>query len=146
MTRRTRRKRHKDESVKSALRTVESDEAARTTRSELACWAVLLAASIGALAWEHRATFFYSWTDEQIHMYVARRLAEGARLYRDVDSARPPLAIFPVAWLIKSGCSPLLAGRTLVLAYQLGIGALLFWGGRGLLSWRAGALAAALFL
>lgn len=107
---------------------------------------MLFAAAVGALVWNHCTLFFYSWTDEQIHLYVAHRMAEGAVLYRDIDSARPPLALFPVAWLIRMGCSPLLAGRALVLSSQLATAGLLLWGGRRLVSWRAGALAALLFL
>jgi hypothetical protein len=44
------------------------------------------------------------------------------------------------------GCSPLLAGRALVLSTQLATAGLLLWGGWRLASWRAGALAALLFL
>ena len=107
---------------------------------------MLFAAAVGALIWNHCATFFLSWTDEQVHFYVAHRMAEGAVLYRDIESARPPLVLFPLAWLIKAGCSPLLAGRALVLASQMATAGLLFWGGCRLCSWRAGALAALLFL
>jgi hypothetical protein len=118
---------------------------APASRLELACWVALFAATVGALIWRHCTVFFLSWTDEQIHFYVARRMAEGAVLYRDIDSARPPLVLFPLAWLIKVGISPLLAGRALVVASQLATGALLLWGGWRLISWRAGALAALLF-
>ena len=116
------------------------------SRTEVACWITLLAAAIGALIWKHSTVFFLSWTDEQIHFYVAHRMAEGAVLYRDVNSARPPLVLYPVAWLIRAGCSPLLAGRALVVASQLATGALLLWGGWRLVSWRVGLLAALLFL
>ncbi|MBN2577276.1 MAG: hypothetical protein JXP73_22125 [Deltaproteobacteria bacterium] len=54
--------------------------------------------------------------------------------------------LFPLAWLIEMGCSPLLAGRALVLGTQLATAGLLLWGGWRLASWRAGALAALLFL
>jgi hypothetical protein len=107
---------------------------------------VLFAAALGALIWNHCTVFFYSWTDEQIHFYVARRLAEGAVLYRDIDSSRPPLALLPVAWLIKVGCSPLFAGRAIVLGSHLATVGLLLWGGWRLASWRAGTMAALLFL
>jgi hypothetical protein len=116
------------------------------SRVEVACWAVLFAAAVGALIWNQWATFFLSWTDEQVHFYVAHRMAEGAVLYRDIDSARPPLVLFPLVWLIKAGCSPMLAGRALVVASQLATAGLLLWGGWRLASWRAGALAALLFL
>jgi len=126
---------------------VASESAApRPTRIEIACWTALFAAAIGALIWNQHAQFFLSWTDEQLHFYVARRMAEGAVLYRDIDSARPPLVLLPLATLIRMGLSPLLAGRTLVVAMQLATAGLLFWGGWRLASWRAGALAALLFL
>jgi hypothetical protein len=107
---------------------------------------LLAVAAIGALSWKHHALFFISWTDEQIHFYVARRIAEGAVLYRDIESARPPLVLLPLAWLIRLGASPLGAGRAIVLASQIMTGGLLFWGGWRLLSWRVGILAALLFL
>jgi hypothetical protein len=112
----------------------------------MACWTLLFAAAVGALLWKHCTVFFYSWTDEQIHLYVAHRMTQGAVLYRDIDSARPPLVLFPLAWLMKMGCSPLLAARALVVATQLATAGLLLWGGWRLASWRAGALAALLFL
>jgi hypothetical protein len=115
-------------------------------RTKLLCWGALLVAAAVALIWKHRTGFYLSWTDEQIHYYVARRMAEGAVLYRDIDSARPPLVLFPVAWLIRAGCSPLLAGRALVFSTQLATAGLLVWGGGRLVSWRVGALAALLFL
>jgi hypothetical protein len=118
----------------------------QTSRVEIACWTLLLAAAIGALLWKHCTVFFYSWTDEQIHLYVAHRMTQGAVLYRDVDSARPPLVLLPLAWLMRRGCSPLLAARALVVAIHLGTAGLLLWGGWRLASWRAGALAALLFL
>jgi hypothetical protein len=107
---------------------------------------VFLLAVVGALFWNHHVHFFYSWADEQIHFYVARRLAQGAVLYRDIDSARPPLVLYPLTWLIRMGCSPLFAGRALVLGTQLITAGLLLWGGWRLTSWRAGMLAALLFL
>lgn len=116
------------------------------SRREIVCWVLLFAAAVAALIWKHCTVFFYSWTDEQIHLYVAHRMTEGAVLYRDIDSARPPLVLFPLAWLMKVGCSPLLAGRALVVGSQLATAGLLLWGGWRLASWRAGALAALLFL
>jgi hypothetical protein len=146
MTRPTRGGRGKARARKAAAPTVDDRGGRGTSRIEVACWALLVAAAVGGLIWLQRATFFYSWSDEQINLYVAQRIEQGAVLYRDVDSARPPLVLFPVAWLIRMGLSPLLAGRAMVLGSQLGIAGLLFWGGRFLLSWRAGALAALLFL
>ena len=116
------------------------------SRAEIVCWVAIFVAAIGALIWKHCTIFFLSWTDEQIHFYVARRMAEGAVLYRDIDSARPPLVLFPLAWLIKLGTSPMLAGRSLVVASEIATAALLLWGGWRLVSWRSGALAALLFL
>ena len=118
----------------------------QTSRLAIAGWALLFAAAVGALLWKHCTAFFYSWTDEQIHLYVAHRMTQGAVLYRDIDSARPPLVLFPLAWLMKMGCSPLLAGRALVVGLQLATAGLLLWGGWRLASWRAGALAALFFL
>jgi hypothetical protein len=109
-------------------------------------WSLLFAAAVGALIWKHCTVFFYSWTDEQIHMYVAQRMIQGAVLYRDIDSARPPLVLFPLAWLMRLGFTPLLAGRLLVVTFQLVTAGLLLWGGWRLVSARAGALAALLFL
>jgi hypothetical protein len=107
---------------------------------------LLFVAAVVALIWKHHTVFFYSWTDEQIHLYVAHRMTEGAVLYRDIDSARPPLVLFPLAWLMRLGFSPLLAARALVVGIQLATAGLLLWGGWRLASWRAGALAALLFL
>jgi hypothetical protein len=73
-------------------------------------------------------------------------MAESARLYRDIDSARPPLVLYPLAWLIRTGISPLGGGRAMVFGSQLATAALLLWGGWRLASRRAGALAALLFL
>jgi hypothetical protein len=132
--------------VPSAESATNDQQDRRASGFQLVCWGALFAVAIVALIWNHRAVFFYSWTDEQIHFYVARRLAEGAVLYRDIDSSRPPLAIFPIAWLIKMGCSLLFAGRAMVLGSHLASAGLLFWGGWRLASWRAGTMAALLFL
>jgi hypothetical protein len=118
----------------------------RRPRRALAFWGALFAAAVAALIWKHCTVFFYSWTDEQIHLYVAQRMTQGAVLYRDIDSARPPLVLFPLAWLMRLGITPLLASRALVVVFQLGTAGLLLWGGWRLASWRAGALAALLFL
>lgn len=115
-------------------------------KNEFVCWVALFAAAVGALVWKQHDLFFLSWTDEQIHFYVARRMVEGAVLYRDIDSARPPLVLFPIAWLMKLGAGPLLAGRAMVLGTQLATAGALLMGGWRLISWRAGALAALLFL
>ncbi len=141
-------RRHRGKPAGSNQRKAASIGQAERPRSprDVAVWGLLFAVALGGLIWNHHALFFLSWTDEQIHLYVARRLAQGAVLYRDVDSARPPLALFPIAGLIKAGCPPLLAGRALVLIVQVGTAGLLFWGGWRLVSWRAGALSALLAL
>jgi hypothetical protein len=138
--------RRKPRAVLSAEPDSRSEVQRRVSKTEVAIWCALFVGAIVALVWRHRTGFFLSWTDEQIHLYVARRVAEGAVLYRDIDSSRPPLAILPVAWLITLGCSPLLAGRALVLLSQLATAGFMLWGGWRLISWRAGALAALLFL
>lgn len=109
-------------------------------------WMALIVATIGALIWNQYTLYFYSWTDEQIHFYIARRVVEGAVLYRDIDSARPPLVLLPLTWLLRLGVEPLLAGRALVLGTQLATAGLQLWGGRLLASKRAGVIAALLFL
>jgi hypothetical protein len=116
------------------------------SKREIVCWTSLFAAAVGALIWKHCTVFFFSWTDEQIHLYVAHRMLQGAVLYRDIDSARPPLVLFPLAWLMKMGSTPLLAARILVVGTHLATSGLLLWGGWRLASWRSGALAALLFL
>ena len=146
MARPTHRHGARTKTGKSVELSITSHEKVGISKIELVCWIVLLAAAASALLWKHFTVFYYSWTDEQIHLYVARRMVEGAVLYRDIDSARPPLVLFPIAWLIKLGCSPLLAGRAMVVGTQLATAGLLLWGGLRLLSWRAGALAALLFL
>ena len=125
---------------------VDGHAASQLSTIEIACWVVFFAAAIAGLIWKHCSVFFLSWTDEQIHFYVARRVAEGAVLYRDIESARPPLVLLPLAWLIRMGVSPLLAGRAIVLVSELATGGLLLWGGWRLVSLRVGALAALLFL
>src|SRR5450631_1146352 len=142
----THRHRRKPKAGPEAESSPGGDTRPQTSRLAIACWTLLFAAAVGALLWKHCTAFFYSWTDEQIHLYVAHRMTQGAVLYRDIDSARPPLVLFPLAWLMKMGCSPLLAGRALVVGLQLATAGLLLWGGWRLASWRAGALAALFFL
>ena len=132
-----------EEKERSSKVTSDGQDISRTQRN---CWIALFAVALSALAWNQYALYFYSWTDEQILFYVARRLAEGAVLYRDIDSARPPLALWPIALLLRMGWAPLLAGRALVLGAQLATAGLLLWGGWRLASRRAGLLAALLFL
>ncbi len=91
-------------------------------------WLCLLA-SAGFLIWQHAANIHSTWSDENVHLYVARRVAEGARLYDQLHSARPPLAILAPAALIKLGLPPLLAGRCLVVGATLLTAILLLWAG-----------------
>ena len=53
--------------------------------------------AVGLLVAFHAATFNENWTDENIYLYQAGRLADGALLYRDIPSTRPPLALAPLA-------------------------------------------------
>ena len=140
------RQQRKPRSDREANPSVRGQLTPQSGRREFLLWTLLFAAAVAALLWKHGSVFFYSWTDEQIHMYVAQRMTQGAVLYRDIDSARPPLVLFPLAWLMRLGLAPLLAGRVLVVGLQLGTAGLLLWGGWRLASWRAGALAALLFL
>lgn len=93
-----------------------------------------------------RAVHFESWTDENVHLYVANRVAQGAVLYRDIHSARPPLAILPLAALLRAGIPPLAAARGLVVGSNLAIAALLLLAGRRLFGTSAGVLGAVLYL
>jgi hypothetical protein len=108
-------------------------------------WALPLCAAAGLLAF-HAACFFESWTDENIHLYVAGRLAQGAVLYRDLQSTRPPLALLPLSTLIRLGLSPLFAARATVVLSVLACALLLFWAGRRFFGAFAGAAACSLFL
>ena len=106
----------------------------------------VLAAGVALLITQHALRFFSTWTDENVHTYVARRVSEGAVLYRDIDSARPPLVILPMAGLIRFGLGPLLAARALVLLATLGTALALLLTGRRLFSGRAAVAAAAIYL
>ena len=108
-------------------------------------WLYLLA-SAGFLIWQHAANFHSTWSDENVHLYVARRAAEGARLYDQLHSARPPLAILAPATLIRLGLPPLLAGRCLVAGATLLTAALLLGAGWRLRSRWAGLAAAVCYL
>ena len=116
------------------------------TKTAVIFWVGLLVLAVGVVIWVQAKCFFFQWTDEQIHLYVALRVSQGAVLYRDIQSARPPLILYPAALLIKLGVPPLLAGRVLVVLSQFATASLLFWGGWRLASLRTGGLAALLFL
>lgn len=143
---RARRPRAKPDAGAPAAPGLPGHEEQTLSRATVAWLMVLFAAAAGVLIWKQSTVYFLSWTDEQIHFYVARRVAEGAVLYRDIDSARPPLVLFPIVWLIKLGLPPLFAGRAMVVASQLATACLLLWGGWRLVSLRTGTLAALLFL
>jgi hypothetical protein len=106
---------------------------------------VFAAGTIGLLGF-HGSSFFSSWTDENVHVYVARRVSEGLVLYRDIDSARPPLVILPLAALMRLGLAPLLAARTMVVLGTLATAVVIFVGARRLFSLRAALVAVALYL
>ncbi len=93
-----------------------------------------------------RFTFFSTWTDENIHLYVANRWAEGSILYRDIHSARPPLALLPLTAALWAGISPLWAARILVFAANLTIATILSFNARKEWGKLAGAAAFALYL
>jgi hypothetical protein len=116
------------------------------SRSAVIAAVVLLGVGVALVIDAHAALFFAGWTDENVHAYVARRISEGAVLYRDVESARPPLVILPLALFIRLGLSPLLAARGLVVLATLATAAVLLLGGRRLFSLRAGVLAATFLL
>lgn len=90
--------------------------------------------------------FHPTWSDENIHLYVASRVADGASLYGDLRSARPPLAIWSPALLIRLGLSPLLAGRVLSGISVLGTATLVYALGRRLGGARVALFAALIFL
>ncbi len=117
-------------------------------RSALAAgffWLSPLAAGAFLLR-QHFLRFHSTWSDENVHLYVARRVAEGAALYDTLHSARPPLAILAPAALIELGLPPLLAGRCLVAGATLATAALLLWAGWALRSRWAGLAAAICYL
>lgn len=108
--------------------------------------ATLLAGATVALLAFHAAVFFPSWSDENVHLYVASRVADGATLYGDVHSARPPLALAPLVGFLALGVSPLLAARVCVVAAILLTAALLLRAGQRFWSGTAGTAAALLLL
>jgi hypothetical protein len=107
---------------------------------------LVIGAGVLGLLGVHVALFFSGWTDENVHAYVARRVSEGLVLYRDIDSARPPLIILPLAAAMRLGLGPLLAARTIVVLATLATAAVVFVGARRLFSLRAALIAVAFFL
>ena len=94
----------------------------------------------------HQQLYFDSWSDENTNLYVAKAVADGLTLYGDVPSARPPMAIFPVAVLIKIGLTPLAAGRTVVFLTIIVTGIALWFLGKKFWGDWAGLTASLLFL
>jgi hypothetical protein len=94
----------------------------------------------------HQQLYFDSWADENINLYVASAVADGLALYGDIPSARPPMAIFPVAVLIKMGLTPLGAGRTVVFLTIVATGIVLWFLGKKIWGEWAGLSASLLFL
>jgi hypothetical protein len=96
--------------------------------------------------WFHGSVFFVRWTDENVHLYVARRMAEGLVLYRDIHSARPPLALLPLVAGWWAGVPPLWTARGSLVLALFATAAVLWWAGHRLFGPWTGAVAAALFL
>ncbi len=94
----------------------------------------------------HQQLFFYTWSDENINLYVAKAVADGLSLYGDIPSARPPMALFPVVLLIKSGLEPLAAGRTVVFLTTVATGIVLWFLGKKFWGEWAGLAASLMFL
>lgn len=94
----------------------------------------------------HQQLYFDSWSDENTNLYVANAVADGLALYGDIPSARPPMAIFPVAALIKMGLNPLMAGRTVVFLTIVVTGLVLWFLGKKFWGEWAGLAASLLFL
>ena len=94
----------------------------------------------------HQQLYFDSWSDENTNLYVADAVADGLALYGDIPSARPPMAIFPVAALIKMGLNPLMAGRTVVFLTIVVTGLVLWFLGKKFWGEWAGLAASLLFL
>jgi len=105
-----------------------------------------LAVPVGLFLWAHASRPAESWSDENIHAYVASRMAAGERLYAEVESARPPLALVPVAALIAAGLKPLVAARVTVVLFELGSALVLLLVARRLWGWPAGMAAVWVYL
>lgn len=114
-------------------------------RSRLS-WIALLAVSVVVFVLHKVLVHHAVWADENLHQYVAFRVAEGASLYGEVRSARPPLTIWIPALLVGLGLSPFLAVRLVAASAALVVAGLLFDTGRRLLHEHAGLWCAVLFL
>ena len=115
-------------------------------RREAVLVALALAGAVVLALVQLAARAFPVWTDENVHVYVARRVSEGAVLYRDIDSARPPLVIWALSGLMTLGLPPLVAARGLVALLVLATASGMFLGGRRLFGTRAAVLAVLLLL
>lgn len=105
---------------------------------------VSLGAGLTILLVHQWAVFFPSWSDESIHLYVASRVADGASLYGDIHSARPPLALLPLVLLLRLGTSVLIAARATNVFSYVAMALLVLW--FGWRSWGRAAGAAGAFL
>jgi hypothetical protein len=103
-------------------------------------------AGLAILLIQHAAVFFPSWSDENIHLYVADRIADGATLYGDIHSARPPLALVPLIVMRRLGVSPLLAARAADVLAEVATAMIVLWIGWHLWGRAAGAAGAFLWL
>ncbi len=107
---------------------------------------VLFAFAASILFLYHKQLYFDSWSDENDNLYVSKAVADGYTLYGDIPSSRPPMAIFPVAVLIKFGLTPLGAGRTVVFLTIITTGIALWYLGKKFWGDWAGLTASLLFL
>ena len=117
----------------------------RPARSDLGMLLLLVVAMVRIVVL-HRAAWFESWSDENVHMYVATRLAAGETLYGTMHSARPPLVLLPLAAIIAAGASPFTAARGIQLGTILVTTLVVFWGARRLWCRRAAMAAALVYL
>ncbi len=113
---------------------------------ETICHCVLGFVALGLFVLFHVLTYTPGWSDENIHIYTASRIADGLMPYRDVPSARPPLALLPLAACMGLGLSPLFAARAVLAGAQLLTGFILGWSARRLWGPVAGTAAFVLYL
>ncbi len=102
----------------------------RRTRGYRALGFVVVLLAAASLILFHEAVHTWSWTDENIHQYVASRIADGLVPWQDIHTTRGPLALTPLVVLLKAGIPALAASRTVVGGAILATAALLFLGAR----------------
>lgn len=85
-------------------------------------------------------------SDEAAHLYVVEQVARGATLYKDIDSARPPLALLTPLVFRSLGLPLLTSGRLAHALPFLFSALILFFTARKLWSTFAGVVAVFLFL